>query len=117
MKIATIIPDVETELAKRFPSFESILGTRAFINECLVTCFDPTGKEYKYLIAYQEHPDLPPNRALRNVHPEANFRGELVVMRSGLRSLVVGIKGKQDARLAEQAVRRCVNLSSSWSIS
>ena len=46
------------------------------------------------------------NRALRNVLPEASFRGELVVMRSGTRSLVIDMKGKRDAQLAEEAVRR-----------
>ncbi|KAL1937219.1 hypothetical protein VTO73DRAFT_14446 [Trametes versicolor] len=106
VKIATTIPDVETEFNKRFPSFESILGTRAFIHECLVECVDPTGKAHKFLLAYQEHPDLPPNRALQNLLPDADFRGELVVMRAGMRSLVVGLQGKKHVKLAEEAVRR-----------
>ncbi|KAH9885096.1 hypothetical protein C8Q73DRAFT_795990 [Cubamyces lactineus] len=106
IRVTTTIPDVENAFARRFPSFESILGTRAFIHECLVTCFDTAGKGHRFLLAYQECSDLPPNRALLKVFPEAQFRGELVVMRAGKRSLVIALKGKKDAQLAEDAVRR-----------
>ncbi|KAI0324437.1 hypothetical protein GY45DRAFT_1340787 [Cubamyces sp. BRFM 1775] len=106
VKIATTIPDVETAVAKRFPSFESILGTRSFIHECLVTCVDAMDKPHRFLLAYQEHPEQPPNRALLKVLPGHDFCGELVVMRAGKRSLVVNMKGKRDMELAEEAVRR-----------
>ncbi|KAI0833372.1 hypothetical protein BC628DRAFT_1335136 [Trametes gibbosa] len=104
--ITTTIPDVETALAKRFPCFESILGTRAFIHECLITCLDPAGKKHQFLLAYQEDPNLPLNRALQKVFPQALFRGEIVIMRGGTRSLVVNLKGKKEQVLAEEAVRR-----------
>ncbi|KAI0654588.1 hypothetical protein C8Q70DRAFT_925440, partial [Cubamyces menziesii] len=106
IQVATTIPDVETPLAKRFPSFESILGTRSVIHECLVTFLDTSGQPHRFLLAYQEHPDHPPNRALLKILPNVDFCGELVVMRAGKRSLVVGMKGKKDMRLAEGAVRR-----------
>ncbi|KAI9062656.1 hypothetical protein FKP32DRAFT_1677175 [Trametes sanguinea] len=106
VRVATAMPDVESFAVKRFPSFESILGTRAPIHECLVTTHDAGGKAHKFLVAYQEHPELPPNKALNEILPDISFRGELVVMQSGKRVLVVDLAGGRMATLAREAVRR-----------
>ncbi|OSC96547.1 hypothetical protein PYCCODRAFT_1378947 [Trametes coccinea BRFM310] len=106
VKVATTMPEVESPGVKRFPSFESIMGTRAPIHECLVTTHDARGKAHEFLIAYQERPELPPNEALNEILPDISFRGELVVMQSGKRVFVVDLAGGRMATLAKEAVRR-----------
>ncbi|KAI9061490.1 hypothetical protein FKP32DRAFT_1575876, partial [Trametes sanguinea] len=105
VRVATTMPIVETAIAKRFPSFESILGTRGPVRESLVTVSDSRGKSHDFLVAYQERPDLPPNRALQHILPETLFCGELVVMQGGKRVLVVDLSKGPMVKLAKDAVR------------
>ena len=90
----------------RFPSLEAILGTSGPLHECWVTCRDATGGEHRFLIAarYCERCEI--NLALKQVLPEAEWRGELVVMRGGRHLFVVDIGGSVSKSLAEQAVRK-----------
>ena len=105
--ITTTLPEVETAVATRFPSIETVLGCHAQTKECYACSFDEDGRIHKFLVAFQERPELPPNRALRQILPEVTFRGELVVMKAGVRVLVVDMTGKKQTALAERAVRRC----------
>lgn len=108
VNIATVIPQPESRLVKRFPSIESVLGTGTPIHECLVTVLDHEGTPHRFLVAFKEQQHLPVNPALKKLLPDGDFRGEVVVMRAGARVMVVNLRGSKLVLLAKQAVRACV---------
>lgn len=67
---------------------------------------DASGYRVRFLIAYQERPQSPVNRALLALFPEFNFQAEVLVMRAGRRALVVGIRGVEMRRLAAEALHK-----------
>ena len=71
-----------------------------------MTCQDSTGHEHRFLIAAQYSLDFEVNAGLRDVLPEVEWRGGLVVMRGGHHVFVVGMGGSRYKSLAEQAVRK-----------
>ncbi|KAI0628153.1 hypothetical protein C8Q77DRAFT_1040734, partial [Trametes polyzona] len=106
--VVTIFPPVENALSKRFPLFESILGTMYPIHECCVRVDRDHRSHYDFLVAFQERPDLPPNKALAHIVPHASICGEIIVMRSGVRCLVLDMGGHMLSESAATAVRKFV---------
>ena len=72
----------------------------------MVTVFDAQGVPHKFLVAYQESQDLPPNPALRKLLPDVAFRAHVVVMQAGDRVMVVNLRGSKAVSLAKEAVKR-----------
>lgn len=89
----------------RFPCFEAVLGTFAEIHECLVTCEDDDGTVHTFLIAVQCNVLLAINPSLRRLE-DIEWRGGLVVMRTGARVLVTNLSNATYKGLAEKAVRK-----------
>lgn len=106
-EVLTIFPPVENSLSKRFPLFETILGTMYPIHECRVRV-DGGGRhtQIDFLVAFQERPDLPPNAAISRLVPHASVCAEIVVMRSGARYLVLDMGGHGPSEAAKRAVRK-----------
>lgn len=103
----TVFPPVENALSKRFPLFESILGTMYPIHECRVHVDEGT-RQGDFLVAFQERPDLPPNTAIARLVPHTSVCAEIVVMRSGPRSLVLEMGGHLPSEAAKRAVKKWV---------
>ncbi|KAI0367536.1 hypothetical protein BV20DRAFT_911570, partial [Pilatotrama ljubarskyi] len=107
VEIVTVFPPCESALAKRFPLFEAVLGTMEPTHECTVrVAFH--GLAYRFLVAYQDRPGLPPSPAFRNLVPSSNLTGEIVVMRSGTRALVRDMVGLHASSAAKKAVRKFI---------
>ena len=95
-KVPTIVSVHFTET--RFPIFEAIVGP-GLVHECIAW----RGGREQFLIMWRFRRDRRTNEALLRLHPDRPFSADMVVMRLGVRGLVVGFhqpKVKRQARLA-----------------
>ncbi|KAI0366110.1 hypothetical protein BV20DRAFT_952984 [Pilatotrama ljubarskyi] len=107
-EVVTIYPPVENVLSKRFPLFEPILGTMYPIHECLVRVDGDHHIKGDFLVAFQERPDLPPNKAVSHLVPHASISSEIVIMRAGTRRFVLEMRGSSLTEPAKRAVRNFI---------
>lgn len=103
VNIATIVLPGD---AVRFPCIESVLGTEHCLHECIVNVRDAVGQPHKFLIACQIGEQLPLNRTLHGLTTDAGWRGSMIVMKCGARSLFVGLRGLLERDMAFRAVER-----------
>lgn len=85
---------------------EAILGPGPDLHETWVTCAEPDGSRYRFLIAARYREDWEVNSALRSVLPEVAWKGDLLVMRGGTMLSVVNMGNAVYRERAERAVRK-----------
>lgn len=90
----------------RFPAVEAILGPGPDLHETWVTCEEPDGSHYRFLIAARYREDWEANSALHSMLPEVSWKGDLVVMRGGIMLFVVNMGDSVYRERAERAVRK-----------
>ena len=95
-KVPTIVSVHSSET--RFPMFEAIIGP-GLVHECIAW----RGGREQFLIMWRYRRDRRANEALLRLHPGRPFAADVVIMRLGVRGLIVGFnkaKVKRQARLA-----------------
>jgi hypothetical protein len=95
------IPTQETQTT-RFPLLENHLTglkIQPFIHDCEVVVHDGR-KSHKFQLFCKNHSFLPINTPVRKLGNRL-WRGDILVMRVGKKGLVVNMRGRSDARLAD----------------
>lgn len=70
----------------RFPFVENIFSPKqghALVYCSDVTLIDDTGKPQPFLIFFINTQTLPYNKAIRSIHPDIFWRGDVLIMRRG----------------------------------
>jgi hypothetical protein len=91
----------------RFPQLEGVLAdlrTQPFIHDCPITIYE-ANHIYTFRLFCKNHRLLPVNGAIRQIAAHSQWKGDILIMRSGKKRAVVNMRSR-DAALADFAVKR-----------
>jgi hypothetical protein len=75
-----------------------------FIHDCSITVQE-VNQAHTFRVFCKNHQRLPTNKAIKAIAPISQWKGDIVVMRSGKRGHVVNMRNR-DAALADFVVKR-----------
>ncbi|KAH7904587.1 hypothetical protein BJ138DRAFT_1106697 [Hygrophoropsis aurantiaca] len=103
--VCTVIPNMETPNNPRFPAVEAVLGVAHPIHSCNVRVRH-RDHYHPFVVFFTYSPSA---QHLNGSFPAAlPWRGEVLVMKVGVRSYVTGLRGSLDRILAEEAALKFV---------
>lgn len=99
----------------RYPYAENYMQnsqTQSYVHNCLVTVHEGI-RVYKFMVFFKNHKHLPRNNCLVALSNSSNLRGDVLIMRIGVKSSYVNMR-ERDTILADWFMRKYVECSS-WS--
>ena len=91
----------------RFPQLKGVLAglcTQPFIHDCPIIIYE-ANHIHTFRLFCKNHCLLPANGVIRQIAADSQWKGDILIMRSGKKRAVVNMRGR-DAGLADFAVKR-----------